>query len=59
MLDDYIKYYATYVLQMGKSKINTYEHATRNDPIGSLKQNVMEQTNLLKPSNTKVDNINK
>lgn len=42
MLDDYIKYYATNVLQIKKSKINTYKLAAKNNHMGSLEENVIK-----------------
>ena len=58
-LDDYIKYYATNVLQIKKSKIDVCELVAINDYTGSSEQNVIKQANLLEPSNIEVDNINK
>ena len=59
MLDDHIKYYATNVLQIKKSKIDIYELAARNNHISRWEKNVMEQANLLKPSNAEINNIDK
>ncbi|MCJ1345108.1 hypothetical protein MMC31_003313 [Peltigera leucophlebia] len=58
-LDDHVKYYATNVLQMRKSKINAYELAARNDHTGSSEENVIEQANPLEPNNAEVDNVDK
>ncbi|MCJ1349552.1 hypothetical protein MMC31_007793 [Peltigera leucophlebia] len=57
-LDDHVKYYATNVLQMRKSKIDACEIAARNDHTGSLEKNVMEQADPLEPSNAEVDIVN-
>ena len=54
-LDDHVKYYATNVLQMRKSKIDACELAARNDYTGSSEENVMEQDDPLEPSNAAVD----
>ena len=44
---------------MKKSKIDICKFATRNDYTSSLEENVIEQANLLEPSNTKLDDIDK
>ncbi len=54
-LDDHVKYYATNILQMMKSKIDTCELEARNDHTGGSEENVMEQEDLLEPSNVAVD----
>ncbi len=54
-LDNYVKYYATNILQMRKSKIDACELAARNDHTGGSEENVMEQDDPLEPSNTAVD----
>lgn len=59
ILNNYVKYYTTNILQMRKSKIDIYKLVTRNNYTNSSKKNVMEQNNLLKPSNTLVNNKDK
>lgn len=59
MLDDHIKYYAINVLQIKKSKIDIYKLAARNNYTSRSEKNVMKQTNLLKPSNAEINNIDK
>lgn len=44
---------------MRKSKINACELVARNDHTSSSDENVMEQANPLKPSNAKVNNVDK
>lgn len=44
---------------MRKNKINVCELAARKDYTDSLKENIIEQANLLKPSNAKLNNVDK
>ncbi len=55
ILADHVKYYATNILQMRKSKIDACELAARNDHMGGSEKNVMEQDDPLEPSNAAVD----
>ncbi len=58
-LEDHVKYYAINILQMRKSKIDTYELTARNDHTGDSEKNVMEQDDPLEPSNAAVNDEDK
>ncbi len=54
-LDDHVRYYATNVLQMRKSKVDVCELAARNEHTSSSEGHVMGQDDPLDPSNAAVD----
>ncbi len=54
-LDDHVRYYATNVLQMRKSKVDTCELVARNEHTSSSKGHVMGQNDPLDQSNAAVD----
>ncbi len=59
MLDDYVKYYATNILQIRKSKIDTSELASSNDCVVSQEENVMEGNIIKNTDDIKIDDVNK
>ncbi len=57
-LDDHVKYYATNILQMRKSRIDARELAASNDYAVSQEENVMEEDIIINSDDIEIDDIN-
>lgn len=58
MLINYIKYYATNILQIRKSKIDARKLAASNNCAISQEKNVIEGDIIMNPDNIKINDIN-
>ncbi len=58
-LDDHIKYYATNILQMRKSRISVHKLTTSNDCVMSQEKNMIEEDIIMNSDNIGINDINK